>query len=270
MKRKADFFTTTDQKKMYFEEIIFGNDRCYLVLLNGLTQSTVSWQWCLDHLKWNGRVVLCDLIFQGKSDQYGPSRDFNQHAKDVKELLEFLNAENICLSGISYGSIVAQHFAVNYAESLRKLILISTFAHKTPFYKAIEQSWKNALLTGGYELLLDVMLPYVLSEKYFMSPIIPIDTIKKLRLELQPRKESILKLMEATENRKDYLEELSWVKCQTLIIQGENDLLFPPYFAKAIQEKIRGSKLLIIPGKGHTLNIEAAAIISEEISLFCQ
>lgn len=270
MKRRSDYFYTTDHKKIYFEEIEYGTDKSCMVLLNGLTQTTLSWEWCLRELEWSGKVILCDFVFQGKSDKKGAVRNFDRHAKDVKELLDHLKIDRACISGISYGSLAAQHFAVNHPEKIVRLILISTFAHKTPFYRAIEQSWKQALHAGGYALLLDVMLPYVLSEQYFFSPIIPIEVLKKMRIEVKPEKEALEKLMEATEKRKDYLEELGGVHCPTLIVQGEKDLLFPPYFAEVIQKRMKNCKLVIIPHKGHTLNLEAAPELSSLLSQFCR
>ncbi|MEY4110924.1 MAG: hypothetical protein RLZZ46_1279 [Bacteroidota bacterium] len=268
MKKRSDYFHTTDGKSIYFEEIIFGQSDRHLVLLNGLTQTTVIWEPILNKLRWDGKVILCDFIFQGKSDKSGPSRDFDLQARDIYELLSYLSAKNISIAGISYGSLVAQHYAVNYPGSLEKLILISSFAHKTPIYRAIELSWKQALLIGDFGLMLDVMLPYVLSNNYFSSPLIPIDSLKKLRKEMQPQKDALLKLMEATENRKDYLDKLKKLHCQTMIVQGEKDLLFPPSYAEEIRKAVSGSVLKIIPGKGHTLNLEAVEELTEAMESF--
>jgi pimeloyl-ACP methyl ester carboxylesterase len=270
MKKRTEFFHTYDGRRMYFEEIVSGSEPLTLVLLNGLTQTTASWDLLLKELNWNGKIILCDLIFQGKSDKHGPSKNFDQHASDVLALLAYLGVKQAIVAGISYGSLLAQHFAVNHPKSLSRLILLSTFAHKTPMYRAIEQSWRHSLQTGGYELMLDVMLPFVLGENYFRSPLIPIDLMKSMRIDLKPQKDALLKLMEATENRKDYLKELLSIECPTLIIQGENDLLFPPSFAIAVNNHIKNSQLVILPGKGHTLNLEACKEIAGSIMNFCK
>jgi 3-oxoadipate enol-lactonase len=257
------FFKTSDGFQLFYDYRLSDNNNPVIVLLNGLTQSTVSWYGVSQFLEPHANVLMLDFVLQGQSDQNSPERDFSRHAADVAELMNHLHCYPATIAGISYGSLVAQHLAVEHPEVVRKLVLISTFAHKTPIYKAIELSWKNALQLGGYELLLDVMLPYVLGQGYFSNPLIPIDVLKNMRKENQPQISSLTKLMWATENRKDYLNELSGLKLPVSIIQGEADLLFPVYFAEAIQAVIPGSELHIIRGKGHTLNLEAISELSE-------
>ena len=259
------FFTTQDNLQIYYE--IRGNEQASkkLLFLNGLTQSTIAWEFVLQPLLNDYHIILMDLVFQGKSSVTEKHRNFDAHAQDVFGLVTTLIRQKVSVAGISYGSLVAQHLAVNYPQIMDKLILVSSFAHKTPLYKSIELSWKNALTIGGYELLLDVMLPYVLGQSYFENPFIPIDVLKNMRKDLQPAPASILKLMQATEERPDYLKELEQVSCPTLIVHGRNDLLFPVQCATAIHNAIPDSKLEIIEQCGHTINLEAPQKLSELI-----
>jgi len=178
------------------------------------------------------------------------------------------NIANATIVGLSYGSLVAQHLAVLHPEKIKNLILISTFAHKTAYYNAIELSWWRALEIGGYPLMLDVMLPNVLSEKYFANPLIPIDMMKEARKELHQSKESIFKLMRATKERKDYREDLQKITAPTLIIQGEKDLLLPVHLAHEMHLRIKHSKFIIIPNAGHTLNLEHVPEVAAHITTF--
>jgi pimeloyl-ACP methyl ester carboxylesterase len=163
---------------------------------------------------------------------------------------------------------VAQHFAVLYPEYLKNLVLLSTFAHKTPYYEAIELSWWRALETGGYNLMLDIMLPSVLSEGYFNNPLVPISKLKKGRQDLNLSPEAIFKLMRATKERKDYRKELQKIKARTLIIQGEKDMLFPVHLAEEVHKHIPGSALIVVKNAGHTLNLEHVQEVSRYILEF--
>jgi 3-oxoadipate enol-lactonase len=209
-----------------------------------------------------------DFIFQGQSDKTGKSRSFDQHAKDVLRLLDELKLNKVVLAGLSYGSLVAQHFAVLFPQRLEKLVLMSTFAHKTAYYDAIELAWWRALELGGYPLMLDIMLPSVLSEDYFKNPLIPIDLMKQARQDVNNEKEALFKLMQATKERQDYRNELKKIKTPTIVIQGEKDLLFPIHMAEEVVKNIPGSVFKIIPGAGHTLNLEAIPQMSKEIKAF--
>jgi 3-oxoadipate enol-lactonase len=222
----------------------------------------------LPYFKNDYKVVLVDFIFQGQSSKDAEWRNFDRHAQDIKELLDDLKIDNATIAGLSYGSLVAQHFALLYPKKLNKLILMSTFAHKTPYYDAIETAWWNALQVGGYSLMLDVMLPSVLSENYFTKPIIPIDLMKQARTDANSDSAALFKLMRATKERPDYRPMLKNITTPTLIIHGEKDLLLSVHLASEVHKAIPNSILEIIPNVGHTLNLEAIAKASELILNF--
>jgi 3-oxoadipate enol-lactonase len=252
------FYLTSDQRKLYYE--IKGNTSSekQLLFLNGVSQSVVAWNIMLPAYEKDYKIILCDFIFQGQSDKDGPSRNFDQHAADVAGLLRSLGTPATTVIGISYGSLVAQHLVLNFPDLVNKLVLLSTFAHKTPYFEAIELAWERALDIGGYPLLLDIMLPTVLSEGYFNNPLIPIFNLKTTRTGVNTDAGALSKLMFATKNREDYREKLKTVKHPTLIIHGEKDLLLPVHMARDVYAAISGSRLEIIAGAGHTLNLEAA------------
>ncbi|MFN5182726.1 MAG: alpha/beta fold hydrolase [Bacteroidota bacterium] len=260
------YFKTRSGRLLYYETKK-GNSGKTLVLLNGLTQSTMSWALMEPKLN-NHSLVLMDFIFQGKSEKTGEWQNFNEHAVDVADLLDNIGLKSANIAGLSYGSLVAQHFAVLFPEKLDRLILMSSFCYKTPYYIAIEAAWENAIKIGGYPLMLDVMLPTVLSENYFNSPIIPIELMKQARTELNQDSSALIKLMQATKARGDYRKELNKINSPTLIIHGEKDLLFPVHMGKAVAENINGSKFVLIEGAGHTLNLEGIIKTCETINDF--
>lgn len=251
------FCKTTDNLNIYFE--VQGNENAKetLVFLNGLSQSTVSWILTTPYFKNDYRIVLIDFIFQGQSDKIGEWRSFDTHARDVISVLDYLKIDKAIVAGLSYGSLVAQHLAINHGNRIFKLLLISTFAHKTPYYDAIELSWWRALEFGGYNLMLDIMLPSVLSENYFLNPLIPIDLMKQTRQEANEDKQALFKLMRATKERVDYRPELKKITVPTIVIQGEKDLLLPVHMAGEVAKAISNSQFKVIPHVGHTLNLEA-------------
>jgi len=178
-------------------------------------------------------------------------------------MISALNINKPIIAGLSYGSMVAQHYAVLFPNALDKLILMATLAHKTPYFDAIGYSWFRALEAGGYPLMFDIMLPVILSDNYFMKPLIPIDIMKDARLQSGLDTNALIKLMKATEAREDYRTKLRSIHVPTLVLQGEKDLLLPPLFAEEVHKNIRNSELNIIQGVGHTLNLEAVPQISK-------
>jgi 3-oxoadipate enol-lactonase len=250
------FCKTTDNLNLYYETHGNPQSERTLVFLNGLSQSTLAWAFMTPSFVKDYKIILLDFIFQGQSSRDSEMRDFNKHAADVKTLLDELKLAKINLIGLSYGSLVAQHFALLFPERLEKLILMSTFAHKTPYFEAIEVAWGHALETGGYPLLFDVMLPSVLGEEYFKNPIIPIELMRQMRAEANTDAKALFKLMKATKERPDYREALKKITTPTIIIHGEKDLLISAHMAAEVHKSIPNSKFEIIPNVGHTLNLE--------------
>jgi 3-oxoadipate enol-lactonase len=241
-----------------------------IVLLNGLSQATLAWTAILPALVKDHRIILLDLVFQGQSGVSEKHRSFDEHANDVCSLLNHLDIIDAIICGISYGGAVAQHLAVNHPSKIKGLILVSTFSHKTPHFNAIGDSWVSALNTGGYPLMLDVMLPIVLGEDYFENPLIPIATLKQMRIGVQPVPDSLIKLMKATEERLDYRPHLKQIEKPVVIIHGEKDLLIPVKEAREIQNSIKDSTFRVIEKAGHTLNLEAIPQLSGLIREFSE
>ncbi len=250
------FCKTSDNLSIYYEKQGNSASSETIVFLNGLTQSTLSWGLVTPYFGSNYNIILLDFIFQGQSDKTGNWRNFDTHAADLKYVLDQERISKVHVVGLSYGSLVAQHFAVLYPHYLNKIVLVSTFAHKTPYYEAVELSWWRALESGGYNLMLDIMLPSVLSEAYFANPLIPISAMKEMRKESNQNSEAIFNLMRATKERRDYRKELEKIKTPTLVIQGEKDLLLPVHLANEVHLHISGSKFIVVKNAGHTLNIE--------------
>ena len=105
--------------------------------------------------------------------------------------------------------------------------------------------------------MLDIMLTSVLSENYFLNPLIPIDLMKQTRQEANEDKQALFKLMRATKERVDYRPELIKISVPTIVIQGEKDLLLPVHMAGEVAKAIPNSQFKVIPHVGHTLNLEA-------------
>jgi 3-oxoadipate enol-lactonase len=245
-----------DKNRLYFE--VSGNQEAAyrLIFLNGLSQSTVAWT-AISPAFQDSEVICIDLIFQGKSTCAGDYRTYDQHANDVHQLIRAMPPKKNIVCGISYGSAVAQHLLVNYPNAFDGGILLSTFAHATPLFNAIGESWKAALQLGGYPHLLDIMLPTVLGSSYFENPFIPIETLKASRVAANLSAENLLKLMQATELRGDYRQQLKHIVCPVMVIHGEEDFLISTLVSKEVAAHIPNAQFRIIPRAGHTLNLEA-------------
>lgn len=245
--------------RMYYE--IRGNtDSKYppFVFLNGLSQSTQAWLGVIQK-DFGGEFtcILVDLIFQGQSDSAESFKSFEEHASDLHHLLSQLHYQTYHIVGISYGGAVAQRFIVKYPEKVTQAYLISTFSTRNEYFDTIGLGWKKALICGNYELMFDVMLPFVLGKSFFANPLIPLETLKMSKKGMSPASEDLLKLMEATEKSENFLPQLTTCKVPCVIIHGEEDILCTPAMGEEISKHLPKNELIILPKVGHTLNLEA-------------
>ena len=66
----------------------------------------------------------------------------------------------------------------------------------------------------------------------------------------------------------DPIDDLSKIRCPTLVMTGEHDPRSTPTMAMAIHERIAGSRLVILPRYRHSLLIEATAEVVGELRAF--
>ena len=249
-------FQLPDKNTLYYEHHHTSGDLPTFVLLNGLTQSTIAWGGMAHVLQEWSNVLLYDMVFQGQSTQKGPYRSFQQHAKDLTALLDYLGLNKVHIVGISYGGFVAQYMLHEHSHRVSSATILASAAFKTEHFKLIEQSWWATLEQGGYDHFVDILLPWVLSPAYMENPVIPLDQLKEIRAQNPMNKEQVAKLMEATRQWDGMPKDKRPTECPVHVIGGSADPLFPMEVIDATADYWSG-KAHILKGKGHTLNLEA-------------
>ncbi|MCH7927449.1 MAG: alpha/beta hydrolase [Candidatus Dadabacteria bacterium] len=69
-------------------------------------------------------------------------------------------------------------------------------------------------------------------------------------------------------NSADLKDRVSDIRCPTLIIVGEEDILIPLKYSKILHEKIKGSQLITIANCGHIPSLEKPAEFNEIVFRF--
>lgn len=66
----------------------------------------------------------------------------------------------------------------------------------------------------------------------------------------------------------DRMKDIDRIQTQTLIICGADDRLTPPKYSQYLHEKIRDSRLVVIPGAGHAVMLEKYRELGDELATF--
>jgi 3-oxoadipate enol-lactonase len=238
--------------KCYYE--IHGEGTETITFLNGLTMSTVAWAAQLKDFAPHFRVLLLDMRGQGQSDQTAEDvYPVSRQADDLAHLLDKLGIEKTHLFALSYGGIVAQHFALQYPERLGKLLLADTLAWSDEVNRALHDAIVMAWDAGGTRLRFRVMLPLTFGAGFLKVAAKVIPVLEQMA-EALPWPGTKAMMMGVLDH--DLRERLKDIRAKTLLIFGEEDRFTPIYQAKLLEAGIPGAVLRLISGVGHAAPLE--------------
>ncbi len=172
--------------------------------------------------------------------------------------------ERFDLFGHSMGGRVALEVWRLAPERVRRLALSSTGVHSV---RPGEADKRGALQQVGYDrgftALVDQWLPPMVAEANQARPEI-YEPMRQMCLEAgQDRFDAHIR---ALLGRPVQDELLAGITCPTLVITGELDGWAPPAQHEAFAAEIPDSKLVIVPGAGHMLPLEAPDAVNAAIA----
>jgi pimeloyl-ACP methyl ester carboxylesterase len=97
-----------------------------LLLIHGITSSSVSWDPVIPALAQHAHVIAPDLLGHGDSDKPRTDYSLGAFASGLRDLLEHLGHERVTIVGHSLGGGVAMQFAYQYLEYCHRLVLVSS------------------------------------------------------------------------------------------------------------------------------------------------
>jgi 3-oxoadipate enol-lactonase len=205
--------------------------------------------------------LLHDFRGQLRSDKPPGPYSFERHVDDLAALLDTLGIGAVHLIGTSYGGEVGLHAAVRLPERVRTLSVIDSASELDPLLRASVRSW--------------VMLAHRETARAFYWAAIPAlysrSFVERNLALLEERVEDFAALPEEYFAGQRALYEtflgldltgmLASIRCPTLVICGEEDLLKPPRLSRIIAEGIPDGELVLLPGCGHAAFLEQPGTI---------
>ncbi len=211
-----------------------------IVLLHGGPGDALSWADYVPDLAAHGRVYAIDLLGFGSSDK--PDVDYRAtvQAQVVHDFLDSQNIRQVDLVGVSMGGQIALHVARQWPDRVRRLvvadsagIIFSPDAPQPPFPQD-EQEFRR------------LMTPKPSSLPSFVVR----DILRSIRASANQ-----FVLQRALRNRNngvDFLDgQVQTVSMPVLILWGEQDILTPLSWGKALHQQIPQSTFVILQGCGH-------------------
>lgn len=207
-----------------------------VVLLHGWGQNIEMMQPLGNALQETNDIVIIDLPGHGFSEEPKEVLEVSDFVEIIKELLQKLNIENPILIGHSFGGKISLLYASKYP--VKKLILLAS-----PFKQEIKKlSLKTKMLKAAKKIpvlgnLENIAKKYIGSEDYRnASPMMRDILVKTVNL--------------------DITNEVSKIKCPTLMIWGTEDQAVPIEEAYELENLISDSGVVVYEGCTHYAYLE--------------
>jgi len=195
--------------------------------------------------------VTLDLPGFGNSDLPDPSWGVEKYAEVIVKLCEKLHFEEIVYFGHSFGGALGIYLAVHKPTLISKLILCSASFKRTA--RRTDQSGEISL-TKSISKLFPTTVKKIIYKIFFPTS----DSFKYPAIESNFRK--II--------THDLTPFLTSIRIPTLIVWGEKDLDTPVSLAYELHNKIKGSKLAIIPEATHGVPLKLPVQVYRNIIEF--
>jgi 3-oxoadipate enol-lactonase len=252
---------------LYYEDT--GGDGPPILFSHGLLWDTSMFASQIAALKDRFRCVAYDHRGQGKSaDDTCRAIELDTLTQDAAALIEGLGLSHVHFCGLSLGGMVGMRLAIARPDLIRSLILLSTTAD--PERSKLKYKTMNVIARlFGIGVVANAVMP-VLYGKSALSDRTRSFERMAWKQQLLHNRPTIWRAVNGVIERKSIHAELRKIEASTLVAVGDQDVATVPAQAASIAAAIDGAKLVIIPGAGHGLTLEAPAAVTDVIAAFLE
>lgn len=233
-----------------------------LLLIHGLGANSSSWRDVLPKLSSRYRIIAADLPGHGQSDPLRGAHSPAAFATWLRDLLEALNVPAVTVVGHSFGGGLAMQFAHQHRDYCRGLVLLNSGG----LGPEVNLALRIFSLPGtGFVLPL-------LASRPKANATGEASTVRQA-LSNRRNRQAMLHTLRCVIDRRgqklcalDHLAVLADLPAQ--IIFGASDKVIPVAHAYAAHRRLSGSRLHVIPGVGHSPQVQSPDTVAELVDKF--
>jgi 3-oxoadipate enol-lactonase len=242
-----------------------GGERPPVMLIHGVGADGTSWDQIAPALAPEFRVLHLDLRGHGRSGHINGALTLDDFVRDVVDVLDACAVPAADIVGFSLGGMIAQGSALQHAERVRRLILLSAVAGRSAEERervqarlAILQQQGVAAITGAAQ------------ERWFTPDFVARnpDLVARRMRQLQENHAPSYAAAYTVFSTRDLGDSLHAIRAPTLIATGEHDVGSNPRMARFMHAQISGSRLEILPGLRHSILVEAPELVTRLVRGF--
>jgi pimeloyl-ACP methyl ester carboxylesterase len=253
--------------RIHYEECGSGPET--LVFSHGLLMSGEMFRGQVETLGGLYRCITYDHRGQGGSEVTAAGYDMDSITGDAAALIGELDAAPCHFAGLSMGGIVGLRLALRHPELVKTLILMDTSADPEP--AANRGPYRRLALVGrwfGFRLVVNRVLRIMFGRTFLADPAREAERERWKRHLLGLDRRGTYRAAHGVIDREGVHEMLGRIETPTLILVGDEDVATVPAKAERLHAAIRGSKLVVIPGAGHSSSIEQPELVAAAIRDF--
>lgn len=237
-----------------------------LVILPGGGFGSRTWRGQLAGLSDEFTVVVWEAPGTGGSSD--PPEDFRlpDYADCLAGFVDALGLERPHVLGLSFGGALALELYRRAPGLPRSLVLASAYA-----------GWAGSLPVDVVAARLDTVLrwaelpPDQLARAWIPSLLTeaaPADMVEEVAASMADIRPVGVRVMARSGAEADLRDVLPHIDVPTLLLYGDADSRAPLQVAENLHAQIPGSTLVVLPGVGHVINVEAADRFNTEVRDF--
>lgn len=238
-----------------------------LVLLHGFVgDGRATWAHQIEALSDDHTVVAWDAPGTGGSTPPPETFRIDDFAEVLAAFLRTLGIRRCHVAGLSFGGTLALALAARSPGSVASLVLLSAYAGwrgslgaeaAAARLRTCEDAARLAPAEFGA-----VMLPSMFSEG------VPASVADGFRADVEAADPGGFLTMARACEAADLRGVLDGIEVPTLVLAGDADVRAPLPVAEAISGGIRGARLVVLPGVGHVISLEAPGAVTREMRAF--
>lgn len=220
-------------------------------------------------LKDRYRCITYDHRGQGQSAVVKAGYDIDNLTSDAVALIEALNCAPCHFAGLSMGGFVGLRLAARRPELLKSLIILESSAEPEP-----EENVGRYRLLGmvgrlfGLGPVAGQVMPIMFGQKFLNDPDREEERALWRKRLVDNDRVGVFRSLQGVISRAGVVDELANIPLPTLIVVGDQDVATVPAKAEKMHAAIPNSKLVVIPGAGHTSTVEEPDAVNLAIESF--
>jgi 3-oxoadipate enol-lactonase len=256
-------FIQNQGAKIYWDEQGEGDP---ILLIMGLGYPSNMWYRTRPILERRYRTIALDNRGVGQSEMPEGPYPIPLMASDATAVLDAAGIERAHVFGISMGGMIAQEFALQNPNRVRSLILGCTACGGPHAVRAQADATQMLMARAKMtkEEAAEAAVPFIYDRQ---TPREKIEEDLAVRRTWFPSGVAYSAQLQGILAWEAY-SRLNQISAPTLVIHGENDLLVPPGNGELIAQRIRGSKLVLLPNAGHIFTTDQPQAAHQAVADF--